>query len=105
MYKNPKIERQDARRNEHIYELSMGGQHSQAYIARVYDLTPGRVSAIIRKHRLKKTRPPLKAIETLEKRELINRTWYQQGFSKEGAELLSKPWITHTYEPIEKEED
>ena len=39
--------------------------------------------------------PPkaLKAKDSMSDKELINRTWYQQGFSKEGAELLARPWI------------
>ena len=38
-------------------------------------------------------RPRSKDEETMTLKELIQRTDFQQGFSKEGAELLSRLWV------------
>ena len=50
--------------------------------------------------------PPkeVKPRDQLTKKDLTCRSWYQEGFSKEGAELLARLWIkqdTHTL-PIDK---
>ena len=38
-------------------------------------------------------KPRSKDAETMTLKELIQRTDFQQGFSKEGAELLSRLWV------------